>query len=101
MSKNKYKPTGTYQPVPSKPGFQAGAARYNLEKAARGKGIGGAVGGAMSYAKLHPGKTGAALAGLAAAGGLGIAGMKALGARKKRQANSLQGRLSSASKMFR
>lgn len=43
------------------------------------------------------GKAGIALAGLAAAGGLGMAGLKAVGARKKK-ANSLQGRLSSAMK---
>ena len=40
------------------------------------------------------GKAGMALAGLAAAGGLGIAGMKALNAKKK--ANSLQGKAQSA-----
>ena len=56
-----------------------------------------AVGMAASAIKANPGKAGMALAGLAAAGGLGIAGAKALGARKKK-ANSLQGRLSSAMK---
>lgn len=49
----------------------------------------------------NKGKAGLALGALAAAGGLGVAGLKALGARKKKQANSLQGRLASASKMFR
>lgn len=51
----------------------------------------------ISAIKANPGKAGMALAGLAAAGGLGMAGMKAIGARKKK-ANSLQGRLSSAMK---
>ena len=45
----------------------------------------------------NKGKAGLALGALAAAGGLGMAGLKAVGARKKK-ANSLQGRLSSAMK---
>ena len=106
MSKNKYSSKGTYSPVPPQPGFQAGAARYNLEKAARGKGLKGAVGGAISAAKLHPGKAALGLGALAAAGGLGVAGIKAM-----RKPKSLQDRikkaanknpmLNQASKMFR
>ena len=49
----------------------------------------------ISAIKAHPGKAGMALAGLAAAGGLGVAGMKALSARKKK-ASSFQGKAQSA-----
>lgn len=94
-----------------KPGFstEAGPGYKAVEGAKRGarigkvtakKGIRAAkkgVGMALGAVKANPGKAGMALAGLAAAGGLGMAGMKAIGARKKK-ANSLQGRLSSAIK---
>ncbi len=85
------------------PGFKAvqGAKRgARIGKIAAKKGFRAAkksAGMALGAVKANPGKAGMALAGLAAAGGLGMAGMKALGARKKK-ANSLQGRLSSAMK---
>lgn len=77
----------------------ANAAKKKLASMA-GNPVGKAVGvarKAVGAVKANPGKAGMALAGLAAAGGLGMAGMKALGARKKK-ANSLGGRLSSAMK---
>jgi hypothetical protein len=76
------------------------AAKKKLQNMAAGKGAAGVykkVGSAIGAVKANPGKSGLGIAGLAAAGGLGMAGMKAIGAKKKK-ANSLQGRLSSAMK---
>ena len=83
--------------------MSAGATNRNARNKLRrmaGNPVGKAVGvarKAVGAVKANPGKAGMALAGLAAAGGLGMAGLKAVGARKKK-ANSLQGRLSSAMK---
>lgn len=86
----------------------AGAAKNIAKEAYKNPGAAASYAGKQIMA--NKGKAGLALGALAAAGGLGIAGMKAMGARKKK-ANSLQGRLadavnknptlSKASKMFR
>lgn len=55
---------------------------------------------AVSYIKAKPGKAGLALAGLAAAGGLGMAGAKAIG--NARKPKTLGDRIKNASKkMFK
>jgi len=77
--------------------FSNYAGRYSVSPLAQklGASSGGGLVAKKFPKKLPKGKAGLALAGLAAAGGLGVAGVKALKNRNKK-ANSLEGRVKKA-----